>query len=445
MFSRKMMLTRIIIAIFVVILFGTQAYAELYMSISGAIKDATTGKGIAGVEVVAGDLTTKKNYSAVTDNNGIYYIKLVPAGEYTLYAHPSAKYVFKPYTKTVTVEKGKNVVNANFEMPLGGAVIGAIYKSDGTPLANASLFALTNKGVAISSTGTDGKYLLAGLVPESGARIKLITYGYGMIEASNVNITAGQVTSNVNITIPLATSGIRGKVYTNDSVNIPVADAFVVMKGDTSFGITTTDSNGNYSINGLPEGAYEATVFKIGFAPKKLTNVTITKNQYSNKNYYLMEQPLTLALASIENEHIDLMTVKFAINNPEYPEVELQFVSSGTCRCTSVSFTSVIGIGVSVGQAICKCSQSCGSQECVSWKNVNIMCTCLGVGISASLNMLQYCWTPPTTGISEGFQLDFPLPRTGATGSLNGDCVGGGVGPGAGIYYCSCLTSVSPW
>jgi len=432
-----MMLTRIILAVLSVVLFGTQANAELYMSISGTIKDATTGKGIAGVGVIASDLSTKKNYSAVTDNNGVYYVKLVPEGEYTLYAHPSEKYVFKPYTKTVTVEKGKNVVDANFELPLGGAVSGTIYKSDGvTPLANASLFALTNKGVAISSTGPDGKYLLAGLVPDNGAKIRLITYGYGMIAANNVNIIAGQVTSNVNVTIPPASSGIRGKVYTNDSVSIPITDAFVVLKGDAGFGITTTDSTGNYVINGLSEGMYEATIFKIGFTRKTITNISIAKNQYINQDFYLIEQPLPLLIGLAEKEQINSMVLKYAIDNLEYPEVELRYTGSDGCVCLSVSFTSVIGVGVSVGQSKCICSQTCGTTKCTSVKTVNTICTCFGLSVPGLSGQLQVC-----DAVNTGYTSFGGVEAAGVSVSAGGGCAGAGTG-GLGLYWCSCYATV---
>lgn len=440
MLTGKKMLCLIILAVLSAVVFATSVKAEIYMSVSGTVKDVATGKGIAGVGVVASDLSTKKNYSGITDSNGVYYIKLVPEGDYTLYAHPPAKYVYKPYTKTVKVERGKNVVNADFEMSLGGAVSGIVYKSDGiTPLVNASLFALTNKGIATSSTGPDGKYILEGLVPESGAKIRLITYGYGMIEVNNVNIVAGQLTPNVNVIIPSGTSGIRGKVFTNDSVNIPIADAFVVMKGDTTFGITTTDSNGNYSVNGLPEGIYEATVFKIGYERKVLENIKIFKNQYSDQNYNLIQQPFPLTVGLSEHVNLNAVALKFTIEDQEYPEVELNYVGSGGCACISVSFTGVLGIGVSIGQAKCVCSQQCGASSCVSIKTVNTICTCFGLGLGVS-GQLQGCAGVPQTGYTSFWGADYgPY-----SGSFGGGCAGGGVSLGLplGLYWCSCYASV---
>lgn len=420
------------------------ANAELYMSISGAVKDAVTGKGIAGVEVIASNLITKQNFSATTNSDGIYYIKMVPEGEYTLYLQPPAAYIFKPYTKSVKVEKGKNVVDANFELPLGGAVSGVIYQNDGvTPLANAQIFTLTNKGVSMASTDSNGKYILSGLEPEASAKLRIITYGYGIVELNNIIITAGQTTSNINIKLPQMISGVRGMVSAFGSVGLPLADAFVVMKGDNSFGITITDSNGNYAIYGLPEGIYEATIFKIGFARKQIGNIFISKEQITMQNFVLTEQPLPQITGLNETEPLNIITLNFPIDNPEFPYVGLQFVASGSCWCASVSFTAVIGVGISMGQAKCRCTEKCGKTECVSWKTINIICSCFGFGIGGS-GQVQYCSGIPETGYTGFLGIDIGLGvGPGVSFSFGGGCGGAGGGYGTpGVYWCSCYASV---
>ena len=412
------------------------------MSISGKVTDASTGKGIAGIEVVATELTNQKAFSAKTDSSGVYVIKVVPEGEYLLVVNLPREYVFRPYTKRVKVEKGKNVVHADFELPLGGAVSGTIYKSDGTtPLSNAQIFALTDKGVSMTTTDTNGRYTLTGLVPQTSTRLRIITYGYGMVEIDNISIESGQMTTDVNVVLPSPNSGVRGTVYSIGSVKTPISDAFVVFKGESGFGITTTDSNGNYAIYGLPEGTYEATVFKIGYERKQVGNIIITKGQINERNFQLSEQGLPLFTKSDESNVLDIITVTFHIDNPEYPYIKLQLVSSGSCWCTSVSFTTVIGWGISMGKALCKCTQQCGKIKCVRWENINILCACLGIGLSANWNILQYCWNAPKAGISEGWQADIPFGRTLGI-SVSGDCLGGGIGLGGGIYYCSCAVSI---
>ena len=437
----------VLLCFFILTIFSTKAtHAEIYMSISGTVKDAASGKGIGGVEVIASGVMNKQIFSAKTDSTGNYYLKIVPEGEYVLYLQPPSGYIFKPYTKSIKVEKGKNVVGANFELPLGGAVSGVIYKSDGiTPLINAPLFALTNKGVSMTSTDSSGKYILSGLEPETSTKLRLIAYGYGMAEKDGVNVTVGKVTPNINISLPASTSGVKGMVSTYDSVGVPITDAFVVIKGSNGFGITITDSNGNYELNGLPEGIYEATIFKIGFARKQVGNIIISKEQFTGQNFTLTEQPLPQITSLTETDRMNIVTLDFPIDNSEYPYVGLQFVSSGSCWCGSFNFTGAVGIGFSIGKGLCRCTNPCGRIECTSWKNINVACLCFGLGISSGLNFYECGDLWYGYSGSEGLMIDFPLPAKWRPLSIgwSTDCgSSAGVGAGAGIYWCSCALYV---
>jgi N-acetylneuraminic acid mutarotase len=78
---------------------------------------------------------------------------------------------------------------------------------------------------------------------------------------------------------------LAGKV-TDASNSNPVAGA----KVDTSFGSTTTDANGNYSI-GLPVGTYDVTYSAFGYATHTETNVQITDGNTTTVNVALQPSP----------------------------------------------------------------------------------------------------------------------------------------------------------
>ena len=119
------------------------AHAELYMSISGTVKEAVAGKGIAGVQVLAVkeptplevSLLVKESYYASTDNNGNFTIEAIPPGTYNLFINSPPAYVRsnKPFSLTVTM--GKNIVGIDIRLNKAGSVSGRVFQKDGvTPI-----------------------------------------------------------------------------------------------------------------------------------------------------------------------------------------------------------------------------------------------------------------------------------------------------------------------
>lgn len=466
MIKRNWLIRRIdFISIYVVfhilsaIVAAQTAQAEIFMSISGSVTAAVTGQGIPGLDIIAGGTTNNQSFLATTDASGKYTMKIVPEGEYRIkILETPVKYVLQPYVKTVVVEKGKNVVNAIFELPLAGSVSGTLYKSSGTPLTDAPVYAVTDKGVAISKTDSSGRYTLTGLMPALVTKLHVFTYGYGMATVDNILITAGQVTANINITLPADVTAVKGIVASLDSVGVPVANAYVLITGPNGLGITMTDFNGNYSIQGLPSGLYEAVIAKIGFERVKIGNIVVTSGQITNQNFTLPPQQLPLITGFNESVEREVLTLNFKIDNPEYPYAGLQFqvMGTGACGCVNVSFTGSVIVGVSVGHSWCRCAQQCGSTNCWSSYSVTSICACMGFDLSVS-GQGQYCNSLPTSGFNNSISgsigvTGIPVGLTGTyQWSGSGACygVGGDIGHGIPIgpvnvsaTWCSCYDFV---
>jgi hypothetical protein len=254
------------------------SYADMYMSISGTVKDADTEKGIAGIEVVLSGQLNGKRYSSKTDNNGVYVIGGIIAGDYSLAAYPADKYYSTSSNKTIKVEKGKNIIAADFKFAAGGSVSGTIRKSDGTtPLANSTLAAITPNGVVLSKTDVNGKFILSGISSTSSTTIKIMINGYANLTVKNIAIIAGETSSIGDIQMLNEKQGINGTVTETES-GAPMADAFVIIRSvNEVVAMATTDGNGNYSVRGMDIGTYSEVVCE-GDSCLTIPAVTVTKD-----------------------------------------------------------------------------------------------------------------------------------------------------------------------
>ncbi len=322
---------------------GRKAYADVYMTISGNVQDASTNKGIPNVNVVAIPKIAGQSFQAITDAFGKYVLNSVTEGQYDVYiSPPPLGYVYKPYEQEVTVGLGQKIVNLNFQLPPAGAISGTAYLGDGvTPLANTEIFSQTDAGVVVSTTDQTGKYVLNGFPPEKPADIRIFPIGYGMAVINGIDINAGQTTPNIKIMLPNLSSGIQGAVVTSDLISQPIPNAAVSLKGQNGGGMTITDSQGNYKITGLPSGLYEMNVYDMGYAIQT-TQVLINQNQFTTANFYLMSLSQSATQSPYASMNNALLT-----NTAKVP---IGFNGGGTNLLANnpIRYTATSGSGASI-------------------------------------------------------------------------------------------------
>lgn len=129
------------------LLFENIVFAEIYMSVSGTVKDADTADKIAGADVIIlqEHILSGAFQSGVTDTQGNFVLGSLPPGEYNLYVFPPDSYVVDTAPRTLTMRSGKNIVGVEIRVEKAGSVSGTAFKDNGTtPLRNASVVAYTS-------------------------------------------------------------------------------------------------------------------------------------------------------------------------------------------------------------------------------------------------------------------------------------------------------------
>ncbi|UCH90192.1 MAG: carboxypeptidase regulatory-like domain-containing protein, partial [Thermoplasmata archaeon] len=257
--------------------------------ISGEVsQDPSLGGGpVGGIRVMAYNYYHGSNGGhgeTFTESDGSYLIIGLPPGDYrvevdisgTDYAHEFYDDVHNSdFATAVSVSSGIETPNINFVMELGGKISGVVTSdSDGQPQEGLWVSARdypTNEGVGHTQTQSDGSYLLIGLitgiykveVETSGTEFAYEFYDnkFSQDEATPVEVSAGDITTGINFSLGLGGS-ISGFV-TRDSDGQPVENIRLHVHdfyNGTWFGQAYTDSNGAYTLSGLPEGDYRVEV-----------------------------------------------------------------------------------------------------------------------------------------------------------------------------------------
>jgi hypothetical protein len=267
--------------------------AEINASISGKVTAEDTGLGVKDVVIGVTDINNKyKPYYAETDEKGNYILKDVAPGTYKIgFSINNSPYIsVKPYLRIV-LTKGKNVVNANHILSLGGSISGTVYDSDGiTPLNEILVHAeVTNaqpewfRNFDGGFTDSKGTFLLQGLPESDNCIVKVQVRNHAPL-IKTVKITKGSITENVNFVLKWDDiTGVSGTV--RSSVDNKTIEGIRVILWDMSgnqFASAKTDETGKYSIVGVPPGTYKLTALWLRFFPKP--------DETINKENILVEQ-----------------------------------------------------------------------------------------------------------------------------------------------------------
>jgi hypothetical protein len=244
--------------------FAQNFTAAVAVSISGQIyvNNSNPVVNIPGVTVTF----SNGGYTAVSGANGIY-TALVPSG-YTGVATPTlASYTFAPatrtYTNVTTTQTGGNYRGTKI------AVVSGTVTVNGNPLSGVTITFSNGGGTA--TTAANGTYTRTLNAGWSGTITPSRTgYVFNPTNATVANIQANQTND-----FTVSAVAISGMVYFNSVPVSPRAGVTVTLSG---VGFTTTNAQGNYTIN-VPVG-YTGTLTYSGLgyiytpATRTFTNIT---------------------------------------------------------------------------------------------------------------------------------------------------------------------------
>ncbi len=266
--------------------------------ISGTVTGPDGITGLAGIEVTTwlkdGNAWYYYNAPVTTDATGHYLVDWwdfettgLPLGEYRIEFHdPSGSYAMEVYNDALSFWQGDEIVISNenqvatgidASLAVGSSIAGKITGPDGvTPLAGIEVSASVWSGsewywMAWVDSDSSGNYVIAGL-PVGNYMIGFYDSSGGYARETYDNVvsswegteiviaSAGQTVSGIDASLSTASS-ISGKITGPDGTtpleNIE-AEAWIWDGGDWSWlAWGFSDSNGNYTLAGLPPGNYK--------------------------------------------------------------------------------------------------------------------------------------------------------------------------------------------
>lgn len=208
----------------------------------------------------------------------------------------NSKLISNLYTIALLLSFLATIPFATVSIASKGHFIGAVYGPSLMPIEGAIVIAYGLGGSGTATTDSLGQYTITGDLNTGNYNVTASATGFADAIITNVQVTAGQETPNVNFVLT-ASGGISGKV-TEAISGLPLASVVVAAFNASGFGSAggtgLTGIDGTYSITtNLPTGTYNVTVFE---AKGHLTN-TVT--------------PVSV-IAQVVTENVDLVLQKSA-------------------------------------------------------------------------------------------------------------------------------------
>ncbi len=240
--------------------------------ISGTVK-ANDGSAVANEYVSAKD-SVGRTYWAYTNENGVYSIRGLSNGTYTL-SIDSGKYSSEPVE--ITISGASVTTGADIMASKGLTVVGKVLKLDGSAAYKAyvQLSGANDQWVAAGYSSGTGGYVFEGAIKRPGTYNLKILYVYqknGMVqnfESTPVDLTVtAEDIAKGRISIDLTyTDPVKASLIFTGSGNVVVSDATLVRAGSTASLVIKYKNNGNKSVSGvvfsaqLPQGVETQNAF----------------------------------------------------------------------------------------------------------------------------------------------------------------------------------------
>jgi Carboxypeptidase regulatory-like domain len=319
-------------------------------SLKGTVTATKGGLGVKGIEVTASG--SGGFGETTTDATGKYEIKLLGAGSYSVsFSDPLEKFVPLEVSATILAEGEAKLLNAALQE--GGSISGAVTSAaTGTGLGNASV-SISGPTFEFTTTDASGHYTLKDLPPGTYF-IQFSASGEYITQSAEVTVLEGAETkANAALKQGGKISGRVTDAYAHKGLAKIAVFAFNPSVGE--FGFASTNSNGEYTVAGLPSGSYkvqyswefsEAEVKEFENAPRFIPKYI---TQFFNGQPSAATANTVGAIEGNTTSGIDVAMVPSAPVNTALPVVSGTPAVGSPLSCSNGSWTGENELKLSVG------------------------------------------------------------------------------------------------
>ncbi|MEM2944069.1 MAG: carboxypeptidase-like regulatory domain-containing protein [Methanomassiliicoccales archaeon] len=292
-----------------VLAFSTPAMAQegdVFFIIGRVLDDK--GMPLASVNITATNTTTGTIFSSYSNSSGAYNISL-PAGVYNISAS------LENYRANITylnvVVGFSTVLTLNFTM---SEILGCLsgHVTNGTAPVVGAIVYLKNEQYNYSGTSISplGEYTITGIAP--GVYVAYAEkQGYWTNYSNKPIFIVRGVKTILNFTLLEQPAKIFGTVYMGD---VPIPGVQVIVQAQSFSTATMTDSNGNYTITGVPAGSYTVTFRKAGYQ-EKIIQISLSPFENKRLDFFLEKEAIEESTGFIPGFDLphSLMVVALAV------------------------------------------------------------------------------------------------------------------------------------
>jgi protocatechuate 3,4-dioxygenase beta subunit len=247
---------------------GITLHVVLGGLLTGRVYDKESEKGVSGAKIYlatmdGGKAESRIHKEATSDADGNYTFDGLATGAYTLRREEINGYPNSwedpTMRKNVTLRAGEELRDVDFALSQGLTIRGRVIDEGGEAIANVSLHANTRRGGnAQTRSQDDGRFVLAGLMPEVDYHIQPYKSGMAGATTGPVRVSADSVPDDVEI-VMYAESTVSGIVV--DPAGKPLGSIHLYSRahGTTQFGGGSgeTGADGKFKIERMPPGDHD--------------------------------------------------------------------------------------------------------------------------------------------------------------------------------------------
>ena len=353
----------------VVAAFFAHAQQDQTGSISGKV--TFKNKGVTSILVIAVDTNyrdgeERSHNRALTDIDGNYLINNVPTGDYLVY--PVAPELVIESDQRVTIPAGETIRDINFALVHSGAITGRIKDADGQPRMGETVtvvrvepesdyerhkfasFRTDDRGIYQAFGLRPGKYKVfvgqpsprqipSPSLPGYVRKILKQTFYPSVTDpekATILEVTESSEIKDIDIVASAAsTFKLAGRIIDGETSKPLPNVRFVIMQSNFSYskGLFSSDSNGEFKLEGATPGNYKLFIFSAGDWRADPLTVDVIDKDLTGLELKAMRGASLAGVVVVENSDNKVAVPKLSdllifASGPKLPETDYSPISN---------------------------------------------------------------------------------------------------------------------